>query len=72
MSLVYKMNRCWDLSCGYSFLLYSQVLQSGGTIDRNLAVNLANPPVGTQRPTVPLNDNAYWLHGLNIGCVWRF
>ena len=72
LSLVYKMNRCWDLSCGYSFLLYSQVLQSGGTIDRNLAVNLANPPVGTQRPTVPLNDNAYWLHGLNIGCVWRF
>ena len=72
LSLTYKLNDCWDLSGGYSFLLYSHVLQPGGTIDRDLAVNLADPPTGTQRPTNSLNDNAYWLHGVNIGVVRRF
>lgn len=71
ISGIYHLTPCVDLSVGYTYLLWNNVLQPSGTIDPNLAVNLSSTPV-TQRPTNPMNDGSYSVHGLNLGVQWRF
>jgi hypothetical protein len=71
LSGVYHLTPCVDLSVGYTYLLWSNVLQPSGTIDPNLAVNLSSTPI-TQRPTNLMNDGSYSVHGLNLGVQWRF
>lgn len=68
---IYHVSPCIDLTVGYTFMLWSHVLQPGGTIDPDLAVNIAASPV-TQRPINTMNDGNYWVHGLNFGIQWRF
>ena len=61
----------FDISCGYSYILWTDVLQPGGAIDPALAVNLANPPTA-QRPQNGMSDGSYWAHGLSLGLAWRY
>jgi hypothetical protein len=68
---VFHLTPSIDLSLGYTYIYWNQVLQPGNTIDPSLAVNLAVPPVG-QRPARVLEDGGYWVHGVNMGVVWRY
>ncbi len=71
LTAIFHLNTSVDLSLGYTYILWSDVLQPGGVIDPSLAVNLANAPI-LQRPSRVLNDDNYWAHGLNLGLVWRY
>ncbi|MBM4002434.1 MAG: hypothetical protein FJ295_03990 [Planctomycetes bacterium] len=68
---VFHLTPSIDLSLGYTYIYWNQVLQPGNTIDPSLAVNLAVPPI-VQRPARVLEDGGYWVHGLNLGVVWRY
>ncbi|MFO0871153.1 MAG: BBP7 family outer membrane beta-barrel protein [Pirellulales bacterium] len=61
-----------EFSCGYSLLLFPNVVQVENALDPNLAVNLSVPLVGPARPEFVFDDNLYWIHGLNIGVTWRY
>lgn len=62
-----------DMSLGYSFSYWSDILTAGGAIDRQI-----NPDqfqglpilVGPNRPQVTLRDTDFWVQGINFGIAW--
>ncbi len=72
-NLGYRVNDQWNLTVGYSFLYFSDVVVAGGQIDR--AINLSQNPgpiVGPVRPAPLLNSTDYWVQGLSLGADYRF
>jgi hypothetical protein len=67
----YRINPCWRLTLGYTFLYWSQVARAGDQIDRAINPNLfppEDPPVtGLTRPEFRLLYSDYWVQGVNIG-----
>jgi len=61
-----------ELSVGYSFVYWTNVLTPADVIDPNLAVNLADIPAGSQSPGVSFRDQDYWIHGVSFGLAGRF
>ena len=61
-TMVYQLSPCIDLSMGYSFIYWSNVVQAGRQIDSNLFVP----------SQFAFNDTSYWVHGLNAGLEVRF
>jgi len=68
----YRLTRRLDLSVGYSFVYWTNVLTPSGVIDPNLAVNLADIPAGAQNPNAAFHDSDYWVHGVSFGLAGRF
>jgi hypothetical protein len=60
--LLFPLSDSIDLSMGYSFILWSNVLQPGDQI---------NPALAVPAPFV-YNDTTYWVHGFNAGVEMRF
>lgn len=62
-----------DMSLGYSFSYWSDILTAGAAIDRQV-----NPEqfqglpilVGPDRPQVTLSDSDFWVQGINFGIAW--
>jgi len=63
VTLRWAMNECLDVSVGYSFILWSDVVQAGNQIDP--ALN--DPPTA-----FAFQSDSYWVHGLNFGAQLRF
>jgi hypothetical protein len=61
-TLVFELSECVDLSFGYSYIYWSNVVQAGQQIDPLLFVP----------SQFAFNDNSYWVHGLNVGAEFRF
>ena len=61
-TFVYELSDCIDLSVGYSFIYWSNVVQPGDQIDANLFVP----------SQFAFNDGSYWVHGFNTGVEFRF
>jgi hypothetical protein len=67
-----------QLSVGYSFLFWNQVLRPGGQIDRGINTNqvpTANAFGGTSgpvRPLAPLGEEAFWAHTICVGLTIHF
>ena len=58
-----SINECLDVTCGYSFIYWSNVVQPGDQIDP-----LLNDPPSA----FTFNSGSYWVHGLNFGAEVRF
>lgn len=67
-----QLTQSLEFSAGYTFIFFPHVIQPGGAIDPQLAVNLSDPLSGAIRPTFSPQDNSYWIHGLNFGLTLRY
>jgi hypothetical protein len=72
LSIGWRKYPNWDVTFGYFIIGMTDALQASGTIDPSLAVNLANPPTGQQRPTAALSYNSYYAQGLQFGIKHTF
>jgi hypothetical protein len=78
VTLGYQVSRHLNVTIGYSFLYFSNVLRPGELIDRTLNVTQAPPPLGTgvltgpARPLFPGKDTEFWAQGLNLGVRFSF
>lgn len=71
-SIGYRIKPTWDVTFGYYIIGLSDALQVSGTIDPNLAVNLADPPTGQQRPSGALRFRSYYAQGIKFGIKHEF
>ena len=62
--LRYSLHECLDLSAGYSFVYWSDVVQPGD--------HLAPPNLASGSRVFTMNSGSYWVHGLNFGAEVRF
>ena len=61
------ISECVDLSIGYSYIYWSNVVQPGSQVSRIIDDN----PSGTQ-PLVNMVNDDYWMQSLNFGITWWF
>lgn len=62
----------FDVTVGYHVIALTDAVQVSGTIDPELATNLADVPVGAQRPSPILRDNTFYVQGIHFGLnyIW--
>ncbi|MDP6442649.1 MAG: BBP7 family outer membrane beta-barrel protein [Pirellulaceae bacterium] len=65
----WQMSPCVEISFGYSFIYWSDIVQVGDTIDRSInSTQLSEGALTGQRgPTFRFRDGSYWAHGVNFG-----
>lgn len=62
----------FDVTFGYHLMAVTDALQVAGTIDPELASNLANPPTGAQRPSRTFNYETFYVHGIHFGLAYIY
>ena len=67
LGLGYQLNDCLELTVGYTFVYWSNVLLAGDQIDR--VVDLSG--TGT-RPAIELRDSDFWVQGVTLGANWNY
>jgi len=76
MTVGYQLTSHTRLTCGYSFIYFSNVVRAGDQIDRDLNTNLLPPEVdpftGPLRPEFAWRTTDFWAQGLNLGVDVRF
>lgn len=74
----YQITRHMRASLGYTCLYWSSVVRAGDQVDTGLSGTQIptdsrfNPQAGPDRPTVLLNDSAFWAQGINFGVEYRY
>ena len=63
-----------ELSLGYTYLFWSDVMQAGETIDRTINGSQTSGGTlnGVARPGFIFQDGTYWVHGVNFGLTWTY
>ena len=69
ISLRRQLDYGWSLSCGYNFLLWTDVLRAGDQIDTGINVSQVPPGTlrGEPRPAYPGLTDDFWAQGLSLG-----
>jgi hypothetical protein len=71
MTLGYKLNPCWRVTAGYSFIYWSRVARAGDQIDLDINPDLFPPEqqvVTTHlRPEFNMNYTDFWAQGFTLG-----
>ena len=57
----------FDVTCGYHLVVMTDALQLSGAIDPQLASNLAQNPVGQQRPSPVFRHGTFYVQGIHFG-----
>ena len=68
----YAVSHRVDVTIGYSLVFFPHVLQPTEQLDPDLAVNLADPVLGEQRPQFTFQSRDYWAQGLTFGLRWNY
>ena len=68
----YAVSHRVDVTIGYSLIFFPHVLQPTEQLDPDLAVNLADPVLGEQRPQFTFQSRDYWAQGLTFGLRWNY
>jgi hypothetical protein len=72
----WQLNGVWRLTCGYTFIYWSNVVRAGQQIDRDVNTNLlapeASPFSGNLRPRFVMNDTDFFVQGINVGLDARW
>ena len=63
---------CFDVTFGYHIIAMTDALELSGVIDPELAVNLANPAVGAQRPTANFRHGTFYVQGIHFGLSYIY
>lgn len=57
----------FDVTVGYNVIAMTDAIQVSGVIDPDLAVNLADPPLGDPRPRRTANYRTFYVQGIHFG-----
>jgi hypothetical protein len=68
LSLAYRIRPCLELSVGYSFMYFSDVLRPGDIVDTTIDTD---SDLET-RPALIFNSSSFWVQGLNLGLHYNF
>lgn len=72
----WQINGVWRITCGYTFIYWSNVVRAGQQIDPDLNTNLlppeADPFTGNLRPRFVFNDTDFFVQGINVGLDARW
>ncbi|WP_197454389.1 BBP7 family outer membrane beta-barrel protein [Stieleria varia] len=71
-SIGYQWFRRCDVTFGYHIVALTDALQVSGTIDPNLASNLASPPTGQQRPQARMSYDTFYVQGVHLGLSYIY
>jgi hypothetical protein len=66
LGMGYQVNRCLELTVGYSFIYWADIITAGDQIDT--AVDFS----GGTRPVVNLRDTDFWVQGVSLGASWNY
>ncbi|QDS88128.1 hypothetical protein EC9_23150 [Rosistilla ulvae] len=69
LKLGYALRPGLDMTIGYSFQLFTNVVQPSGILDTT-TTDLSTVP--TTHPTVQFDDTSYWIQALNFGLAWHY
>ncbi|GIW98665.1 MAG: hypothetical protein KatS3mg111_1998 [Pirellulaceae bacterium] len=61
-----------DFTVGYHYMLIPKVAQASRQLDKDLAVNLSDPLVGSLDPQLDFEERKYWLNSLGLGLQLRY
>lgn len=64
-----------ELTAGYTYVFWSDVMQAGELIDRTINGSQTSGGAlnGVRRPAPPVfQDGTYWVHGFNLGLTWTY
>ncbi|MDA8743790.1 BBP7 family outer membrane beta-barrel protein [Rubripirellula amarantea] len=68
----YQRFPSYELTVGYHIIAMTDALQTSGTIDPNLATNLADNPTGTQSPSPDLRFDTFYVQGIHFGIQYVY
>jgi hypothetical protein len=74
VNLAYHLSQCIDVSLGYSFIYWSEVLRPADQIDRviNDTQIGGGTLIGQPRPRFLFQGTDFWVQGVNLGVTWHF
>lgn len=72
LRLTNRINRCTELSVGYTFMYWSSVARAAGQIDRNVSQLPPEPASGSERPRFAFETDSFIAHGVQAGLQYRF
>jgi hypothetical protein len=72
LRLTNQINRCTQLSIGYSFVYWSKIARAADQIDRNVSQFPPEPASGDLRPRFAFETDSFIAHGVNAGLQYRF
>jgi hypothetical protein len=74
VGLSYHLTEHTDLTVGYSFMYWNQVVLPGDQIDRAVNATQARGGVltGEARPRIAFHETDFFVHGVNLGVHIRF
>jgi hypothetical protein len=72
LSLGWQQYPNFDVTFGYHIIAMTDALQVSGAIDPDLAVNLADDPMGQQRPAAILRYNTFYVQGIHFGLQYVY
>lgn len=74
VTLGYRLTNNLSLTCGYTFMYWTNVVRAGEQIDFNVDSRLLADPnaAGATRPQFTFHTTDFWAQGLNFGaeCRW--
>lgn len=62
----------FDVTVGYHVIAMTEALQASDAIDRNLAVNLSDPPTGQQSPSAAFAYDTFYVQGIHFGLQYVY
>jgi hypothetical protein len=68
LTLGYQLTDCVQLTAGYSFIYFPNVVLAGNQIDRYIDL----PPQAVARPAFVMQDTDFWVQGVNLGLTWEY
>lgn len=75
LTLSMAVTQRFDVSIGYTFLMWNRVALAGASIDRNVnGTQLlgGGPLVGPAQPAFQFNDDTFWVQTINLGGSFRY
>ncbi|GIW92544.1 MAG: hypothetical protein KatS3mg110_0585 [Pirellulaceae bacterium] len=66
LGIGYQVNRCLELTAGYTFIYWADVITAGDQIDTSIDFS------GGTRPVVTLRDTDFWVMGVSLGASWNY
>jgi hypothetical protein len=66
-TLAYRWGQCTQLTVGYSFIYWNDIMAAGDAIDTNIDTG-----TGATRPSFDFQHSDYWVQGINLGLIKQF
>ncbi len=72
INLAWRLRPGLDFTVAYNYMLIPKIAQASRQLDKDLAVNLSDPLVGSLDPQLDFEEREYWLNSLGLGLQMRY